>query len=167
MGLIVQTTDFTGKYAIPQNSFSDLDSFIDKYEKSYLQDLLGAALCVLFLADLDILDTAPTNPIYTKIFAAFAEDSNGLVIKSEGMKVMLLGFIYWEWVREQKVKQTIGGAVVNSSEVSREASGVESNTFSRYNAGIETYTAIQWWIIEHSSDYPDFNGQQKKIASWL
>ena len=54
---IVVKSDFTGEYLIAQDQYSNIDSYIVKYEKKYLTMLLGADLYKLFIADL-----TPTSP---------------------------------------------------------------------------------------------------------
>lgn len=167
---IVQTTDFVAKYAISQNSFSesDLQSFIDKYELQYLYDLLGVDLTTAFLADITTPFTSPSTPIYATIFNPLATDEATFChkqLRSNGIKEMLIGFIYWEFVRMQKVQTTLVGSIVQSAETSREADWSETNLFVNYNSSVKTYQAIQYYISKNKTDYPDYNGLQKMLAN--
>ena len=49
MGKIVKTTDFVGKYKVSQNNFAetDLQSFIDKFEKVYIRRLVIYSILIL------------------------------------------------------------------------------------------------------------------------
>lgn len=165
MAILIQTSDFTGKYSIAQNSFTPLQSYINKYEKEYLVDLLGVELYDLFAAD--VTSYAPVTPIYQSIYNPFKQDYNKCIVYSVGMKEMLLGFIYFEYMRDQKIKNTITGAVVNANENARESGFSEFNLFSKYNEGIHTYEAIQWFINENKTDYPTYNGKCKKLMYWI
>lgn len=185
MGLLIFDTDFEkGKYKISQNAFTDIDSYIDKYEERYLQELMGIELFKLFKADVDTGTHKPVTAKYLSIYNPIAEDDQvfnadfyyfysycspcGHIRKSDGLVEMLQGFIYFEYLRDQKVKQTPSGAVVGQSENSRTTSFEESNPYSRYNEAVGSYHTIQWFIFKNKQiDYPLFNGQRKQLASWL
>lgn len=166
MGLLITTQDFTGKYKIAQNSFSELDAYINRYEAKYLIDLLGAELYKLFKNDINSGTKQPNTPIYKTIYDPILEDVNGCIINSDGLKNMILGFVYFEYLRDEKFKSTVSGKVVNSSEISRESTFDESNVYSRYNESIATYNTIRYYISLHLEDYPLFNGVSKKFAHW-
>lgn len=165
MGLIVVKGDFTGKYAISQNTYSTLDNYIAKYEELYLIELLGVELFELFKAS--VTAHVPASGIYKTIFDPIREDDGDCIRISEGIKEMLLGFIYFEYMRDLPYAATPSGIVAGQSENNRETSGEENNIYGRYNISIKSYKTIQWYIGEHSSDYPDFNGKEKYPASWI
>lgn len=167
MGKIVKTTDFVGKYSISQNSFngSDLQAFIDKYEKVYLRDLLGLVLGDLLYADIAANTfLAPPTARYTVLFNAIAQELNGCDVISDGIKEMLLGFIYWEFVRQATVQNTTTGNVIAQNEVSAQADWSSTNIYDNYNEAIKSYRAIQIYINTNSSTYPEFNGKMKSKA---
>ncbi len=165
---IVQASDFAGKYNISQNvhTVKDLDLYIERYEKVYLIDLLGCELYELFIADLTATtpQTSQNSP-YTEIFNEFCIDDECKIIKSEGIKQMLIDFIYFEYVRDQNYKNTISGTVKSNTEVSELVSPTFLDTI--FNEAIETYWAIQFFICENSIDYPTYNGQYKRKTSWI
>ncbi len=146
---------------------SDLQTYIDEFEGVYLKDLLGCELYDLFVADL--VGGIPQAQIYKDIFEPFCKDEEACHVQvvSEGMVRMCEKFIFWEYVRDQKVKNTSSGNVVNDNEASREASFPESRLYQIYNQGIESYKSIQWLICDNSSDYPTYNGVNKRKTSWL
>ena len=146
---------------------ADLQIYIDQFEKDYLIDLLGCELYDLFAADL--VSGVPQSAIYLSIYNSFCEDESSCGIKwvSEGMVKMLEKFIFWEYTRDQKVKNTFSGNVVNENEASRETSFPESRIFQIYNQAIVSYKAIQWFICDNSSDYPTYNGCKKGKTNWL
>lgn len=164
-GITIRSTDFTGRYTIAQNSFTDIDKFIDLYEEQYLQDLLGVTLYNLFKADVSTY--VPQTPIYLAIFNKFAEDKDRQINRSAGMKNMLLGFIYWHFQRQDMVKQTTTGPVQGSPEVSTAIPIEYTQLYSIYNESIDIYRAIQCYIKERESDYPDYNGQCKQFNHWV
>lgn len=162
MGLLIVKTDFTGKYALAQSIQDQITAFISEYEVKYLSELLGADLYRLFAAD--VTNYAPVTAKYLTIFNAINEDYNGSVMYSRGMKKMLLGFIWFEYVSQTKYKHTSTGVVVDSNEVSRDADNSELFMYEMYNSSIDSYKTIQWYIQQHSTDYPNFNGVPKSLA---
>jgi hypothetical protein len=166
MGLLIAKSDFLGKYKIAQNSFTDVDSYINRYEKEYLVALLGAELYDLFEADVIPATKVPATQIYIDIYQPFAVDDNTRILSSKGMKDMVLGFIYFEFVRDDKYKNTVSGNVVGQSENNRESGFSEFNLYSRYNEAIDSYWNIQCYINKNLTDYPEYNGQHKSISHW-
>ena len=63
--------DFTGKYELSQGMYNTgpLLEYIEKYEKRYLLDLLGAELYKLLALD-SLGPAAPTEPRFLVIFNA-------------------------------------------------------------------------------------------------
>jgi hypothetical protein len=163
MGLIILTTDFTGKFAIAKNNFSELEAYISRYERTYITDLLGADLATLFIADLS--SRVPQTDIYLSIFNAFRMDEETCIVQSWGMKDMLLGFIWWEYMRDLPLRSTDSGIVSNVTENSVVVSA-EDMMNQKYNEAVKSYKAIQWYIDENSESYPDFNGYSKSINHW-
>jgi hypothetical protein len=154
--------DFTGKFTIVTNGYksSDIQEYIDLYEKSYLVNLLGLELYDLFIIGMAL---PIPDPIYVKIYdALFYQDCE--LIESKGIKKMLLGFIYFQWCRDEKVQQTINGAIKIKSELSERAGNQNSNIFGRYNDSIETYQNIQKYINLNLDIYPTFKGIEKGFA---
>jgi hypothetical protein len=169
MGLLITTADFVDKFYIPNDADTTtlLNSYIDRYEKKYLIELLGVELYKLFEADINGTTHVPQTGIYTKIYEEILEDSDGDIYISKGMKDMLLGFIWFEFVREYKYKFTASGHTVSASENSNQVRFDDMNIYGRYNESVSSYEVIQWYIMENESDYPDFNGKCKSIAYWI
>ncbi len=164
MAKIVQTTDFIGKYAISQNNFNttDLQAFIDKFESKYIYDLLGVTLGDLLLDDITTDFTEPDTQIYKDIFNSLNQDEP--LVRSVGIKNMLLGFIYFEYVRTQTVQNTLVGNVVSQNEVSSVVDWSSTGVYSNYNEAIGTYRAIQCYVLDNSATYPEFKGLMKTFA---
>lgn len=162
MGVLITTADFVGRFAIPSNSFSKLDSFITDTEEDYLVDLLGADLYALFKADLT--NKVPVTTKYLEIYNAFKKDYCGSIVVSKGMKQMLLGFIFFDFMRQNKFKNTENGQVITVPDT---GAAVQSGTlFKILNDSVDTYVAIQKYILYIStSDYSEFNGQFKDITN--
>lgn len=171
MSLYIKIADFSGQDKIAKDKYteSDLQFYIDKLEARYLQDLLGAELYEAFKTDFVIDGTKPTNAKFTAIWDAFAIDDNCTMWRSEGIKKMLGLFIYWEYLRDQPVKNNIAGNQVNQQANSEAALPSETNMYTNYNQALESYWAIQWYIDINpdSYDYDLYNGQNKKYLSFI
>lgn len=170
MAIFVTSADFgTGKYQLHIGTYSvtNLDAYIDKYEKRYLVELLGANLFGEFEADVILGGGLPTEARFIQIFNPFQVDYSYVILYSEGIKEMLLGFIYFEYLKDQIVQITTIGTVVPSGENSRDSNSLYSQMYTRYNEAVRTYRAIQEYIIKNSGDYGDFNGAKKLLTGYL
>lgn len=167
MGLLIVNADFVGKYELPKNIFitDKIDKYIAQYEENYLRKLLGVTLFDLFKAD--VAGFAPVTDIYLNIFNPIYQDYNTELKISEGMKKMLLGFLYFEITRDFKFKQTMSGPAVNQSETSNIVDLAQANIYGRYNEAVNSYETIQWYIRKNKTAtvYETFNGQCKTVAS--
>ena len=53
MSNIIQIADFAGtEYSLPEQKYISYQNYLDKYEKEFLVNLLGAELYDLFVSDL-------------------------------------------------------------------------------------------------------------------
>ena len=166
MGLFVTINDFTGKFALSTGMYANtnIQSYIDRYEDIYLTELLGVKLYDLFIADL--VSNVPVTAKYTKIFNAFKEELDIRLIISKGMKDMLVGFIYFEYMKDSITQTTPIGVVKQSTENSTPISA-HTPIYLRYNESIKNYRAIQDYIMQNLSTYPLFRGYTKQYAYWL
>ena len=82
MGILINTSDFSdrtnyAKFYIPFNaslcgSVEQLQGYIERYEKKYINQLLGVDLANLFIADL--VDQIPQQDIYLAIYNPIEKD---------------------------------------------------------------------------------------------
>jgi len=160
--------DFVGKYKLAKDCYSKelLQQYIDKYEKYYLQDLLGCTLYEEFVDDLTLNEPiVPQDIRFTEIFEEKCTDGScGVMYRSEGMLEMLKGYVYYHYLLDQKFKNTIVGTVVDNATFSREVATAKSTIEDRYNLATDTYVAIQLYIIDNSVTYPEFNGITKRLS---
>ncbi len=164
MGLLIETSDFVEKFKISEDSFTELESYIDRFEPKYLKELLGKELFDLFEAD--ITNHLPGTPIYEIIFEEiYPTVAIPDLKKSLGMKDMLLGFIYFQYMRDLNYSATVSGAVKNVFENSEQVVNSGYGLYQRYNESVESYKAIQHYINTHSTDYPTFFGECKDYIS--
>jgi len=166
MSDIIQLTDFeSGEYTIPQDSYSDIQPYLDKYEKKYLIELLGCELYDLFIADL--VGGVPQTQIYIDIYNEICEDEGSAIVRSEGMKIMLIEIVYFYIVRDLAVKKSSSGVGFNVNEVTDGPTYSGFNIVEAFNEGVKNYRVIQWYICDNSTDYPDYNGQGLNVISGI
>lgn len=164
MGLIVEVADFTGRFQIPTDN-DRLNAVINSWEKYYLKQLLGIELYKLFAAD--ITAHVPGTLIYQNIFNPIEQDFNQEILISEGIKIMLLGFLYWEYVREVEKKLSTVGFIANTSDVSKPIAIDFTQTNNKYNDAVTSFETIQWYIRDQNiTTYPLYNGQEIKRTHW-
>lgn len=162
---ILTTSDFKqGEYSLSLDQYTELDTYIAKYEKFYLLRLLGADLYALFIADL--VSGVPQTQRFIDIFNAFQEDSKPCLMISEGIKEMLKAFIYFHYSRETVYQKTPTGAVIPNPEVSTNLGYNGFNLVTAYNKGVETFNVIQWFMLD-GNDYPEYNGQCIEFMSGI
>ena len=144
MANIIQISDFTGRYNISSNAFKDAETqdYLDHYEKQYLTELLGVELYDLFIADL--VNGVPQTQIYIDIFNSFAVDRNSCIIKSDGIKELLRGFIFFELMRKVGAKRTISGNTRNLSDNSANITQLDAGLWLFFNEAVDNHYAIQW-----------------------
>lgn len=153
---IIQASDFTGEYKIAQDCYSDLTSYIEKYEKKYLLELLGAELYDLFIADLTgTTPQIPQTQRFIDIFQEFRTTDNGCLVYSEGIKKMLIQFVYFHILRDMPNVKTTQGSVRMSNENSMSNPYNGFNLVDSYNEGVSNSRAIQWYIYDNNEVYPE------------
>ena len=156
-----------GKYELHKGMYEQqkINQYIDKYEKMYMVQLLGATLYKEFVADL--VAGVPQTQKFIDIYNEFIEDSGCGVLMSDGMIEMILGFIYFEYLKDQINQVWVSGVVAPSGENSKNASTLNQQIYTRYNGALKTYRAIQQYICDNGNNYTDFNGIKKEMAYWI
>jgi hypothetical protein len=168
--MIVTIEDFIGKYELSTGMYDTekLQEYIDKYEPLYLIHLLGADLYAEFKADLILGGGIPTEQRFLFVLEPFNYDYNFDILISQGMKSLLLGCIYFEYLKDLSNQVTIAGNIKPIGENSINTSTLNTMMYGRYNDGIKTYRTIQYYIcVVKPEDYDGFNGNVKEYAYWL
>ena len=70
---------------------------------------------------------------------------------------MLKGLIYYDYVVQQNIENTITGSRVSDNENSEEGDNSRTSEI-RFSKSIESYEAIQYKICKNISSYPEFAG---------
>jgi len=168
MGLFLSNSDFTDKFEIHQGMYDTqkLTDYIDRYEEIYLNELLGINLFNDFKADL--VNGVPQNASYVFIFNPFKYETDIRLIISRGMKDMLIGFIYFEFMKDKVAQNTSVGMTKPRNENSGVVSA-HNPIYLRYNESVKTYKAIQDYIMLNLTNvkYEKFRGYNKMFAYWL
>jgi hypothetical protein len=156
--ITINNTDFYGKFELTIGEFTGqkLTDYINRYQNEFTIELLGVELYDLYLAN-------STDPEFVIIEDPLIFQSNcGKIYKSQGMKDMLKGFIFFMYGRDLPTQQTVTGAVKQSSENSMHPSNVNALLWQRYNESVTSYEAIQAYIRENSDVYPTFRGMKNE-----
>lgn len=162
---LTEISDYeTGRFKLPVSHITskDLEVYIDRYEKRYLQDLLGSALATEFINDLDA-SNQPQDPKFTVIFNELAIDYCGVEYISEGILQMLKGFIFYEYNRDLEATSLMGGVNASLSENSMKTDLYAGPSLKIYNESVSFYSIIQQYICDNPEDYDYslFKGKQK------
>ena len=157
---IIQVTDFAnGKFIIPTNPMqtTDLQTYIDDAQRSFLVQLLGVELYDLFIADL--VNNVPQSARFIKIFDPFNDQTNDVLTISDGMKEMLKGFVYYLYLRDLVNRATTTGLTKSLPENADNVSGVWYDLNRRYNESVETYKVIQnYMLVLYPTNYNEYEG---------
>lgn len=170
MGLLVNKTDFVGKYSLAKSNTDFIDDYIQLYEEKYLIELFGLELFLFFKADINVGTKKPNTAIYLTLYNPLVFKYSNRLFNSFGIKNLLLAFIFFHYVRENRAKQTQNGTVSNQTEVS---DPMPSNDYIylRYNEAVEAFWAIQAYCeVTKEGDplelsYPTFDGICKRKSS--
>jgi len=154
--MFIDKDDFTGKYELHIGMYDvdKINDYISIYEQRYLVELFGAELYNQFVADLSpsISNPLPQSPNFQFVFYPFYENIVlHTIIQSEGIKQMLKGFIYFEYLKDTTNQMTPNGNVVPMGENSSTASTIYSMMYARYNEAMRTFKAIQTHIAVNLS----------------
>lgn len=183
--MILSIQDFTGKYQVSTGMYDQakLQDYINRYEPRYLKELFGISMYNDFISDLDP-NNIPQSPNFLTLFNALSEDVgynfyyfNGTYeginqIDSEGIKEMLKGFIYFEYVKDLSNQITPIGLVKPDNENSTVANTLFSMMYTRYNEAIRSYNSIRDFIkyttappLGQIVDYSIINGGSAYITA--
>jgi hypothetical protein len=168
MATIIQVSDFTGEYKIADDCYNNLESYIEKYENELLVQLLGAELYGLFIADLTaITPQVPQDVRFLAIFNPFNTDDRNCLLTSQGIKTMLIQYVYFFILRDNLNVKTATGTVRMQNENSSAPSYNLFNLVEAYNDSINNFKAVQWYVGDNPDTYPEENMQFKDFINGI
>lgn len=165
MSNLVEISDFTGSFTIARDTYTKaiFDEVRDEYQFKLIYQMLGGELGQLFIADLDA-NGVPQTSRFTDIYNAFNTDGSCGLYVSEGIKKMVIAYVYFYWVSENNTKVGITGNTNNKGENSDIIPTI-GWMVKRFNRAIATAKNIQWYIGQNSSDYPEYEGVELEYTS--
>ncbi len=165
--ILLELSDFNTYYRLAQSSNTDpvLQSYIDRFEESYIKRILGVELGQKFIDDIqgNDEDSDEIEPRFQAILDPFIKQrcGNGSIYESKGMKAILAGLIYSEYVEDDAIKHAQAGTISNQAEVSNVATPAEAMQFGeeKWNSSVISLHAVQWFCGSEEPDtYPEFAG---------
>src|SRR5690554_1128464 len=138
--ILVDKSDFKGKWEVAQNNFSNLDSYIERYEEAILVDLMGKDLADDFISD-------PADAKW-----------DDLKDVGFGLTSLLVGFIYFEYVRDLPFRVTNQGVVYQLDENASQVITVLALK-QRYNECVSDYRLMQRLLRRY---FNNFRGKRRK-----
>lgn len=151
-----------GRYKCPFSSITlvDFTDYINSTERQVLDELLGCELATAFVADLT--NGQPSEQRFINLFQPICLSFCGTQYRSEGVKEMIQGFVFWGYTRELETCATMQGVQVSNGENQQKADFLTGKAFRVYNTSISAYLVIQEYIKQNIQDYPEFDGQPKE-----
>lgn len=163
--MILTTADFSTapfQLTLDPNQEADLLVLIQEVEDEYLPILFGLELYELFIADLALpVVGEPTAARFVKVYNPFNDQTDDILIRSEGIEIMLKSLVYFEYVRKLPVEVTTVGIKKTDSNNSVNVTAVKFDLIRRYNRGIDTLKTLQYYMLDvNPDDYPEFKGTE-------
>lgn len=167
--LILNTTDFEGFYNLSQNCYDtkDLELFIQDFEPEYRCKVLGNTLNQEL--DLALEQNAGVLPQGHPLEYLFLDSCLGCgsccgcgCSKEEsyyiGLKKVLLGFIFYEYVIQQPHNNTITGYVNGQNATSSKVSNLTNVRLAeqRYNRSVVSANLLQSKLLTNYKGYCPF-----------
>lgn len=171
--MITLPNDFEGFYNIAQDCYSikDLELYIEQFEPEYLCKILGKDLSEALINELETNGgVLPPSSRFVILFEPMCLGCNAVsccckkksadVGYSIGLKKILLGLIYYDYVTQQKHKNTITGIVNAQNDTSNTASNQTITRLSeqRWNKSVTSIEALQIYLADNILTFPEFKG---------
>lgn len=155
---ILKPSDFTGFQGVAGSIENDpkLQSFIDKYEQTYINKVFGIKMGKLVFANIVSPATSPTNVNYKKVWDAFQEvGPNDEQWVSEGMIEILKSSIFHNYVSFGAAQHTQAGVTQPQVDTQKDANTARFAE-SRWNNMLMSWEAIQLYIHQNEDTFPDY-----------
>ncbi len=170
--ILVTIDDFNNFYSLAQSNqtIPVLQSYIDKYEEVFIKKILGVELGQLFIDDITGMDSdsGDIEDRFIVLRDAFIKQSSfncEQIFESIGMKNLLAGLIFCEYVSDTQMVHAQNGVSGSDSETSKATIPENAARFGeqKWNDSLGSIRAIQWWCgWEDKENYPEFKGVRFK-----
>jgi hypothetical protein len=158
---IIQQSDFVGYYGLYKGTDGKIEAYITQFVPSLIRYLFGYELGQLVITNRNIAET-PANRYYGLINGIQTDDTD-----YKGLKSLLLGMVWFQYVVNDKYRQTAGGTKIQQAEVSTDASFDMDFVYQKYNESVKSWKELQKYLKCNKEEYPEFKGKDKKYTSWL
>lgn len=169
----IEVSDFRGKYKVAEDQYTVVitTEYIGLYVNQYLARILGASMAQTLLTDMGN-NRQPEDENLLVIFNPFTVDNpdyycgchnESKVSISTGLRNCVLGFVYWEIMKDKKITPSIAtGTALAKGELSTSGSVPAAQVYERYNESVKTCNSIQDYIRSHQDIeiYQSFNGER-------
>lgn len=165
---ILKLSDFinSGEFSVGLNTneHPNMTSTIERVEKKYLTDLLGARLYNALQTDLAINNdgtaTAQKWIDFINGVTYTTVDNPDIDVNYEGVKRMLKALVFFYYLRDHVIKRTGAGTVQLFGENSENVPVNVANGIieSKYNIAIDLYHDAQCFIEEFQEDTFEYDG---------
>lgn len=147
----ISPSDFIGFYKISIDEFTTakLQNWIDQFLPIYVRDIIGASgYTAMVNQDRQKWVDLSNGKDYT--------NESGVVEYFPGLKSALLGFIFFEYIRDNAV-MTVAGSQRNKGELSDRPSPAEISALveSRWNRGLPEFNATLKGFLKANEDYSE------------
>ena len=171
--MITVVEDYIGKYHIAKDEYTEenLDQYIKDNEKKYMRCLLGDSLYVEWIGDL--LPTSidvPQLPQQQRFLDLLNggityQDSYKKTVLYEGVRSMLLGFVYSEFLPDNWSRHTVTGNAKSNRDVSELTTPNQTviQAEKRFNDSVNYYQAAQQYIKRNTSTFPEYQNNTVTI----
>lgn len=164
--ILVTVDDFNVYFSVAQTPEKTalLQQYIDRYEAGFIKRVLGVTLGELFIADIQGLDSdsGSIEDRFQVILDPFMKQPcTNKIHESKGMKDLLCGLIFCEYISDRQISHAQSGVVVSDVETAKSVSPENAARFGeqKWNEALESVRAIQWWVgWEDLTNYPEFRG---------
>lgn len=158
---LISSQDFTGIYAVGKNvlTSTEIEQFIALKEDAYCSMLFGAEFWDEIKATIDYGES--DEPLYNVLIQPFNKDVRCDVLNSIGLKNMLIGLIYFDFIAYSSTRPNFaGGLSAKKAENSEVSVSPQIQAHDKWNESVMTSRSIQVYIKANRKDYPLFKGKE-------
>ena len=153
MDALITIADFTGLYniAVSPSNDADLALFITEYQDKYLR---------LFMGEKMYSEFDPEDNIYKPLIdGSDVFMLNSVWIKFDGLKKMLVPFVYFHFMRENSSKQTPVGLVDANVSNSIAVKPIDECIMA-WNNAVKIFNNGVKYCLKNNGTFPNFQGEE-------